>query len=153
MDHKYTWISNYPPPNPASRWSCTSSGVCVENNYSGEYTNAISCMNNCSRNNNNVNGFCSCGTCSQRMCMPPNNNTPYYPSYFPPYDNGYNNISPYYYNSPVFPYYPFQQYYSPPYSYSYYPQSLLYYNRYPKQHHRERHEHHHHHYDEKKSDK
>lgn len=105
MSNRYNYISSYPygpidsfQPISNSRWSCTASGVCVENNYSGEYTNLRSCINACSGN----------GGCS--TCYNPYIN--YYPQPFQPY--------------PIYP--NFVSIYQPFPVYSYYPQSLLYFN-------------------------
>ncbi len=113
MNDRYHFISTYPQNYPsASRWSCTSSGVCVENNYSGEYTNLNSCINACSNNS------CSCSTC--KPYVPPVYTPP--PPYIPPYMPYMPYTQPYYQQPLVYPV--FQPYPV----YTYYPQSLLYYN-------------------------
>jgi hypothetical protein len=120
MKDRYNYISNYPTFPSNSRWSCTSSGMCIENNFSGEYTNLNSCLNACS-NNSRFDYISSCQSCNS---YPPIQPFPIYPQ-FQSYP-----IYPQFQSYPTYPTYPpYQPYIYQPYPvYTYYPQSLLYYD-------------------------
>jgi hypothetical protein len=50
MSNYYSNVPNYNRRHHSSnRWSCTNAG-CIENNYSGEYTNLDNCINSCPNN-------------------------------------------------------------------------------------------------------
>ncbi len=131
MSYYYSNVQNYNRGNRSiNRWSCTDAG-CVQNNFSGEYTNVDNCINSCP-NNRIVSPYL--------YQVPP----PYSPPFLP-YQNPYmsmNTVYPQYVDTrnenfivqdnPIigYPSYsPYQQFYPPLYSYSYapyYPQSLLF---------------------------